>query len=175
MLDVEPPAGFRTRVLRRIDADRRVASGRHPLLWLGAPLAAAAAIAIAILLPTGVEPPQAPVARVETPPVHVPLPAPQPSAAPAARTTTPPRTRPAVRRGQRIVTAASVADGSADAPLPGFPQVPSLSVPELSVSEIRRVAAVSAPTQLGVQPIAAPAPLDLEPLPLSPRDRQEQE
>ena len=75
-------------------------------------------------------------------------------------------------RERQIVTAAVAAD---DPPVPGFPRVPSLNVPQLRVSEIKTVAAVAPPAELGVEPIAVPAPIDVEPLPLSPRERQSQE
>ena len=79
MLDVEPQAAFRARVLRRIEGDSLVASDsivasgfRRKILLFGVPLAAAAILILAVLLPGMREdtPPQAPTtsARVETPP-----------------------------------------------------------------------------------------------------------
>ena len=51
MLDVEPPAGLRGRVIARIDNPTSVASGfSRKIFWVGAPLAAAAAIVILALL-----------------------------------------------------------------------------------------------------------------------------
>src|SRR4029079_3726629 len=50
MLDVEPPAGLRARVMQRIE-ERHVASAfRRKILWAGLPIAAAAVILIAVVL-----------------------------------------------------------------------------------------------------------------------------
>src|SRR5262245_48222227 len=176
MLDVEPPAGLRGRVMERIDA-ASVASGvNRKIWWLVAPIAAAAVIVIALVLPRhGPIGPVAPgaqsVARVN-PPAVAPVAAP-----PLLHGEPPPAQGLAVHAGtapreRQAVAAAVAAD---EAPVPGFPQVPSLSISQLNVPEIRRVEAVSAPTDLGVEPIATPAPIDLEPLPLSPRERHDQE
>ena len=62
MLDVEPQAGFRSRVQRRIesgDSRAAVASGfRRKILLFGMPLAAAAIVILAVLLPRMTEGPQ---------------------------------------------------------------------------------------------------------------------
>jgi hypothetical protein len=184
MLDVEPPAGLRGRVLQQIDP---VASGfsrkrlDRRILWTGLPLAAAAALVLALLLPRPSSPPQAPATVAQNPPAP-------PVATPAPPRVTPPvtttaRTEAAApRRVQARATPrpdAVVAAGDATdvvfGPEPGFPRVSPLAVAPLTVSSLRTASAVAPPQALTVDPIAAPAPLQLEPLPLSPRERQEQE
>ena len=75
-------------------------------------------------------------------------------------------------RERQVVTAADLADES---PVAGFPRVPAITIQDLSVPQIRSVAAAAAPERLGVDAIATPAPIDVEPLPLSPRERHDQE
>lgn len=185
MLDVEPRADLRARVIDRIDQQARVASGFPPAhvasafrrkILISAPLAAAAVLVLAVWGPWR----QAPIVMVPAPPPSIARVEPRPDvtlpAPPRPATLALPYTtrragvdRPGI---QRTVTAAVVAD---DAPVEGFPRVPSLNVPELVVPDIRAVASVAQPTQLGVEPIAAPAPIEIEPLPTTPRERQEQE
>lgn len=94
MLDVEPPAGLRARVMRRIDPEQ-VASGhqaasgfsrKHPfsrkILWLGAPLAAAAIIVLALLLPRRVEQVQPQATVVTNTPAPLPALRPRPTPSP---------------------------------------------------------------------------------------------
>ena len=193
MLDVEPPAGFRARVMRRIEepaasahvasahvASAHVASAfRRKFLWLALPVAAAAAIVIAVLVARRAAP--APdLAPTASSTIVKGTPDAQPPASTQGPTPGKPRTvtgenrQPAVappREAQRV--AATAIDESA--PAEGFPQVPSLSVPALTMPEIRGVPPAAAPTQIGVDPIAAPASIEIEPLPLSPRERQNQE
>jgi hypothetical protein len=189
MLDVEPPAGLRGRVLQQIDPvasgfSRKHRSRQHldrRILWTGLPLAAAAALVLALLLPRSSSPPQAPATVAQNPP------------APPVVTPAPPRVTPPVTTTARTVAAAPrrvqaratprpdavVAAGDATdvvfGPEPGFPRVSPLAVAPLTVSSLRTASAVAPPQELMVDPIAAPAPLQLEPLPLSPRERQEQE
>jgi hypothetical protein len=179
MLDVEPPPGLRGRVMDRLESIERPAASRfgRTIWWTAAPLAAAALMVLAVLLPrhestTRVAPAPAPsIARANPPSTP-------PAATPAPRLPEQPGTEPIaagavdLARERQTVTAAVAAD---EAPVPGFPRVPSLTVPQLSVSEIKTVAAVAPPAELGVEPIAVPAPIDVEPLPLSPRERQSQE
>ena len=52
MLDVEPPAGLRARVLDRIDGGGSVASAfRRKMAWIAVPVAAAAIVVLAVLAP----------------------------------------------------------------------------------------------------------------------------
>ena len=186
MLDVEPAAGLRTRVMQRIEEP--VASGfsrkspfSRKFVWLALPVAAAAAIVIAVLVARRAAPapglaPNAPTTIVKGAPAVQPPASTQAPPPGAARTVTAENRQPAVapspsREAQRVTAAAAVESG----PIPGFPQVPSLSVPALTVSAIRVVAPAATPTEIGVDPIATPAPIDIDPLPLSPRERQNQE
>src|SRR5262249_18503846 len=147
MLDVEPPAGLRGRVMERIESrEHRAASGGTPgrtassfgrtMWWAAAPLAAAALMVLAVWLPRHESNPRVP-------------PAPPPSTARVTPPAAPPAATPAPRRPERspaeaiargaaepprerqIVAAAVAAD---DPPVPGFPRVPSLNVPQLNVS-----------------------------------------
>jgi len=188
MLDVEPPAGLRARVMQRVEegpvasAFRRkvtVASAfRRKILWAGLPIAAAAVILIAAVLarrePAGPSvTPAAPPTIAKATPTSAPPTSTQSAPAGTPRTaTTADRRRLDVppREAQRVTATAAVESAPAD----GFPRVPSLSVPALTMSEIRGVAPAE-PARIGVDPIAAPAPLEIEPLPLSPRERQNQE
>jgi len=187
MLDVEPPAGLRARVMQRIEEP--VASGfsrkvsvasafRRKIMWAAVPVAAVALIVMVVLLSRRDTPgpslvPTAPsIATANPQPQVLPPPVrtvPPPAATPPTRVARlPEASRP--RERQRVVTAAL----AEPAPAEEFPRVPSLSVPALTMSEIRGVAPAE-PAQIGVGPIAAPAPLEIEPLPLSPRERQNQE
>src|SRR3954471_19807345 len=60
MLDVEQPAGFRSRVLRRIEARSLPPAGGSykRFLWAALPMAAVAILILAVLLPRTTEPPQ---------------------------------------------------------------------------------------------------------------------
>src|SRR4051812_7435063 len=76
MLDVEQPAGFRSRVLRRIEARSLPPEGGSykRFFWAALPMAAAAIVILSVLLPRSGEP------RRQTPPpaattVHVEEPA----------------------------------------------------------------------------------------------------
>ena len=130
MLDVEPLPGLRGRVLRRIEGDSLVASDvasafRRKILLFGVPLAAAAILILAVLLPRmrDAESPRAPVTTaVNTQPQH-PIVNPSPTpVAPGPGTTPPIEPRPAVVAGRtprtaseatprpdRVVAAATVA------------------------------------------------------------------
>ena len=99
MLDAEPRPGLRTRVVARIaNAEPGVASGssrKDPFgrwLWIGAPMAAAAIVILAVLLPRHSPPALAPeIARVESG---------RPQA--AAPRVTPPAERPVSRSTPRL-------------------------------------------------------------------------
>jgi len=179
MLDVEPPAGLRGRVMQRIE-EGHVASGfSRKILWAGLPVAAAAVILIAVVLARreGAAPPPTPATA---PSIAKAAPASEPPTSTQSSPAGTPRTATAIdrrrvdvppREAQRVTATAAVES----APVEDFPRIPSLSIPALSVSDIQRVAPAAAPTQLGVAPIAEPAPIEFEPLPLSPRERHDQE
>jgi hypothetical protein len=181
MLDVEPPANLRARVMDRIDRPAHVASTFRWKSWVLAPIAAAAVLVLAVWGPWR----QAPIVMVPAAPPSIAKAEPaadvflsQPSGE-AARTNpiTPPRGEPsriartAPVRADRTIAAAIAADGP---PVDGFPRVPALSVTELVVPPIR-TASATRPTELSVDPIAVPAPIEIEPLSMSPRERQFQE
>jgi hypothetical protein len=197
MLGVEPRADLQRRVMDRIEGraastfrpahvasafpPAHVASAFRRTLWISAPLAAAAVLVLAVwgpwrqarVSPVPVTPASIAVVQPAQPPV---VPAPHPSGVSAPAPTIPDRvTAPRIARAAppRNVIVAAVAEDAP--PVEGFPRVPALSVPELVVPAVRTVGSVAGPSELGVEPIAAPAPIEIEPLPMSPRERQEQE
>jgi len=116
MLDVDQPAGFRARVARRIEGGQSgslVASAfRRKILLFGIPLAAAAILILAVVLPrTGQQPQQQPTnsARVEPRP-EAPRVTPPPSNIETARPVTSERA-PVARQG--VASSRSVTQGSA--------------------------------------------------------------
>ena len=121
MLDVEQRAGFRGRVLRRIEGDSPVASAfrrkdlfRRKIMVL-APLAAAAVLVLAVLLPRMREQqaPQAPVTTtVTTQPQN-------PVVVPPATTTVPgPRTAPSIEPRTAVAARRTPQPASASTPRP---------------------------------------------------------
>lgn len=181
MLDVEPPAGLRRRVIERLPASgsrlpavpasrfRLPASG-----WtLGAATAAALVVVAVFLMRSMPRQPEMTTA-VTQPPLTAPAPTPSvqpPSLEPAVA---PGASRPGSDRRVVVAAVAASADVAFDAPpAPGFPRVPALSVPELSVSSIQSVAPVEGPSVIATDPIATPSPLAIEPL--SAQGRQSQE
>ena len=134
MLDVEPPAGLRGRVIDRIEfsgsplSTNSVASAfRRKIFWIAAPMAAAAMIILAVLAPrqspapASVTPPPPALAKVEPPPIVAPLASPKTPESPKTASTSIPRpvSPPAERRpsrgtDERIVVAAVALDEDAD-------------------------------------------------------------
>jgi hypothetical protein len=141
MLDVEPPAGLRGRVMHRIGrpAETFVASAfRRKAVWLGAPLAAAAILVLAILMPSEsgrpvVAPP--PKAAAD---VHLP-------AAPLASRA--PRTRPPI----------VVAKGSTHPPR-GRQSIAAATLPADSPVEGAQVEALAGPHPIAIDRLAGPPP-----------------
>ena len=177
MLDVEPPAGLRGRVLPRIsDADRQVASGfSRRLLWGAIPLGAAAAVLLAVLLPRmGSEPaPQPlstvatarPVAAIEAP--HV-APLPRGVAPVTARTSAAEGIRrlaasPAIARPSRASAVERTVTAASFEPVPG-----GIDIEPLTTIEPIRIAAVTpaaiAHQEVVVSPLAPIAQLRIAPL-----------
>jgi hypothetical protein len=173
MLDVEPPAGLRRRVVERLPTFAEAPAGKPASGWAMGVVATAALVLLAIFLAR--ETPRTPetIAAGPRPPVTAPMAtAPVQSSAPEL-----PRPRPATQTApvRRVVVAtAAPVDVTFDAPpAPGFPRLPALSVPELSVSSIQRVAPVEGPNAIAPDPIATPSPLAIEPLPADGRQSQE--
>lgn len=161
MLDVEPRSGFQARVLRRIsESDRHDSGFSRKAIWLGAPLAAAAIVVLALLLPRQVEQPQAPVTVATTRPDVTPGPALPPR--PAPRTSTPAsptetRTRVIPAPADRAVTAASFA-----------PAEPATEIEPLKAITPIEVAAIAAdrigPAEISVRPLNPIVELQIAPL-----------
>ena len=178
MLDVEPPAGLRGRVMQRIGrADNLVASAenlvvsafRRKAAWVAAPLAAAAILVLAVLMPSeSGRPPVAPPARaandVYLPPTPVVrrAPEPRPHVVLANAGTRPPRAR-------QSIAAATL---PADSPLEGA-QVEALAGPHPIA--IDRLAGPPPPSvsAVAVVPIQIRA-LEVNALTETPRERREE-
>jgi hypothetical protein len=177
MLDLEPPAGLRGRVLDRIDAlsPNPVASAfRRNNWWLAAPVAAAAAIVLAVLVPwrqatPRVEPSAAPsIAQVTPAPVPTP---------PTSRSPEPPRTgshpaspgapsgaRPSPRAlDDRIVVATVAADDNSSAGIDPLAPIDPITVAATRPRDV-------APKAIAMSPLAPIAELQIAPL--SPPDRR---
>ena len=167
LLDAEPPAGLRHRVIQRLGHDSVASS----FSWkIALPIATAAVLAVAVLL-TRSTPRQPETTTVQTPqPLTAPV-TPQPSAPESPL----PQLVPQAVSERRVVAAATPADVIFDAPppAPGFARLPALSVPELSVSSIQRGAPVAEPNAIAPDPIATPSPLAIEPLSADGRQSQE--
>ena len=128
MLDVEPPAGLRGRVLQRIsDSDRQGASGfGKRLLWTAVPLGAAALLILATMVARQTPPAalstsvrdESPRVEVGRPPV-TPGAATEPRRAPTVNTDAPrggarraPRAAPADARERLVVASVVAAEGT---------------------------------------------------------------
>lgn len=165
MLDVEPPAGLRGRVLDRIESPRRSLGWT----WIAGPLAAAAILVLAVLMPSeSGRTPVAPPARAASD-VHLP---------PAPVVSYPPQTTPQVRtaksgthpvRGERRVQAAVVAASGvfADSPIEALPGPAPLAVEPLTGPATPTVRTVD------VMPIQIRA-LEVNALTETPRERREE-
>jgi hypothetical protein len=175
MLDVEPPAGLRARVMARIDQPPSVGSAfRRKIWWIGLPLAAAAAILLAVNLPSHHDSPVTTSAGRSGPDIQLPAPA-------APRSTPPSSTRTVVARAdgraprgaaarpgtpQRGTAAAATVAVSAD-------DTPDTIEPLAAIAPIA-VAAISsrsiAPATITVTPLSPIAELQVSPL--TPPDRR---
>jgi hypothetical protein len=178
MLDVEPPAGLRGRVLAGIGSPNSVASAfRRKIFWIAAPLAAAAILILAVLLPSRtarpVIDPVTTVATKETPAPSRPV----TSTPPPAVTQVPPQTaiaratpRP-VRRPPSVATtvaAATVEPGADIAWLEPLPGPEAIDVAALEPSQAPSIPSIDlAPAQI-------PA-LEVRPITDTPRERRNQE
>jgi len=177
MLDVDPPAGLRGRVIARLpvaSAFRRKQLLRRKDLfrrkaWMLVPIAAASVILIALLLPRG-----APKIVHEAPPVVAgtqSLPAAGPAMSPAV---TRPRAgiRAAVGTGRRIqpgqVTAAVAEEPAQGARVAALGDVAPIAVTTIETPAPTTLAGVD------VAPIRI-APISVNALPDTPHERQQQE
>jgi hypothetical protein len=171
MLDVEPPAGLRGRVLDRIDdlssnslSPNSVASAfRRKVAWIAAPLAAAAVIVLAVFAPWRQPAPSVAAsgspsfAKVDLPPAVPPATARKPSEPP--KTVTIPTSRGG---GERIIVAAVLGDDNTSAIDPLSPITP-ISVAPARPSDI-------APKEIAISPLAPITELQIAPL--SPPERR---
>lgn len=177
MLDVEPSAGLRGRVMGRIDAlsTNSVASAfRRKLAWIALPIAAGAVIVLAVLAPWRQTTPQAgpsaspAMAAVKPAPVLPPVTAqttepvrttsnPGPSAAPPGP---PPSARGAE---EHLVVAAVVADDDDNRRIGPLAPIPLITVAGTHPTDI-------ATKEIAVSPLAPLAELQIAPL--SPPDRR---
>jgi hypothetical protein len=176
MLDVEPPAGLRGRVLDRLDAlsPNPVASAfRRNFWWIAGPIAAAAILVVAVLVPwrhaaPPIATPAAPsMANVETP--HIVPPAVSPKTSELPRTVSLPRPSstpgqpPIARRIEdRMIVAAVAPADDASGIDPLSPIVPIA----VAASQPRDIA----PKQIAISPLAPITELQIAPL--SPPDRR---
>ena len=175
ILDVEPPAGLRGRVIARIDNPTAVASGfSRKIFWVGAPLVGAAIVVLAVLLPREQVQPQAPapitVATVQPDPTpeaesRKPKAGSREPEAGSRKPETGSGKREAGSRDDRVITAAAFAPAPADI-----------------ASGIQPLKAID-PIQITplMQDSIAPAPIEFRPLstitevqiaPLSPPERR---
>jgi hypothetical protein len=178
MLDVEPPAGLRGRVLDRLERPRRGLGW----MWIAAPIAAAAVIVLAVMLPWRGEPwgttpaprvmPAPQVAVTASP--QAPLPAPSSSPLPRGPLPSP---RAVVRPSgpQRLVSAARPAgEGTLSAAM-----VPPSAESDAGIDPLAPIAPITVavvrpvnitPTEIVVSPLAPITELQIAPL--SPPDRR---
>ena len=173
MLDVEPPAGLRGRVLDRIDAvstnpstNPVVSAFRRNSWWIAGPVAAAALLVLAVLVPwrhaaPPIATPAAPsMASVETPRIVAPAVSP--------KTPEPPRTasitRPAPRRIEDRIVVATVA--AADDPTPQIAPLTAIAPITVAGTHPEEIA----PKQIAISPLTPITELQIAPL--SPPDRR---
>ena len=184
MLDVEPPAGLRGRVLDRIDfstnsvasAFRRKDNFKRKIAWIAAPLAAAAVIILAVLAPWRQTAPavvtSAPpsIAKVQPPPVVPPsaspktAESPRTSSMPLPYATPPAERRPSPRVVEDLIVVAAVAadDGAGTVIDPLAPIAP-IVVAGTHPEDI-------APKEIAISPMTPIAELQIAPL--SPPERR---
>jgi hypothetical protein len=176
MLDVEPPAGLRRRVLAGIASPDSVASAfRRKIFWIAMPVAAAAIVVLAVLLPSKTAGPVVdPVTTVatkqtKTPPQPVKsTPPPAVAQVPSHTTIAKATTRP-VRTPQSTGAVVAAADASADiAWLEPLPRPAEIDVTALEPSKETSLRSIDlAPAQI-------PA-LEVRPITDTPRERRNQE
>ena len=168
MLDVEPRADLRARVMREISGSQ-VASGfsrKNRLLWLRVPIAAAATILLAILLPSRTA--QQPPAPGTTIAVNDPAPSPRvappaetPTATAPAPTTTAQRIAPASSSprtaAHNVVEAASLAAAGTMAEVEPLRTIAPIEVAPIAEHRV-------APAEISVAPLTPIVELQIAPL-----------
>jgi hypothetical protein len=175
MLDVEPGAGLRGRVLARIDvpsgADHVASAFRRRFLLTGVPLAAAATVVLALLLPSRTaERPAPPPAVANVEPQQPSSPRPAPSVVVA-------------QRGPKTTAAPRVVAAARPVATPAPPRM--LSAATLPLADSTDIEALESITPIQMEPIAehriAPAEISVPPLnpivelqiaPLTPSERR---
>ncbi|HEX9366105.1 MAG TPA: hypothetical protein VF921_05725 [Vicinamibacterales bacterium] len=185
MLDVEPPAGLRGRVLDRLDlsthsvassvpglSERLRVEGRRRIAWIAGPVGAAAVIVVAMLAPWrhAAQPlSSTPIIAKAQPKVVVPnTEAPKPAQARTASMTqahaTPSGRQPSPRgvEGSIVVAADAAADDARTAIDPLAPIAP-ITVPAARPASIT-------PTEIAISPL--PPIAELQIAPLSPPERR---
>jgi hypothetical protein len=183
MLDVEPPAGLRARVMARIDQRSSVGSafpglssvkGGRKIWWIGLPLAAAAAILLAVNLPSHHDSPATTSAGRSGADVQL-------AAPPSPRSTPAPSTPAVVARADgRAPRGATARPGTAERGTVAAATVPVSADDDANTIEPLApivpiaVAAISsrtiAPAAITVTPLSPIAELQVSPL--TPPDRR---
>jgi hypothetical protein len=186
MLDVEPPAGLRGRVMDRISVASAFGRKRRfqRKAWALLPIAAAAVIVLAVMIPwhrdtrlVNLSPGPAPAPRAVTT-ARRPAPGPTaPSSAPLAMSPpsgATPASRTAAQRPESEAIAALADDGAADPSAGERTQIAALEGPApLFVQELTAPAATPMKS-IDVSPIRIAA-LEVNALPDGPRERQHEE
>jgi hypothetical protein len=160
MLDVEPPAGLRGQVLERIERPR---TGLR-WTWVVAPLAAAAIVVLAIMMPSR-QAPVVPARNVVAAKVPQPAVAQTPSPTVTTAATVPgpaPRMMPAAASGQ-VFVAEAVTAASTDVGIEPLSPIDPIGIVPV------RPATIS-PSEIAIAPLAPIAALQVEPL--TPPDRR---
>jgi hypothetical protein len=163
MLDVEPPAGLRGRVLDRIE-NPRSRGWSWTWTWIAGPLVAAAMVILVVMAPWRHAAPVVPaagpaIARVEPTPAVRAVAGPRPPKA-AERA---PRSSVRDGRAQPRVEAASIAVAEAAGAIEPLSPIAPVSVPVMTQADIRQ-------TEIGVARLTPVVELQIAPL--SPPDRR---
>jgi hypothetical protein len=168
MLDVEPPAGLRGRVIARIESPRRGMAWT----WVVAPAAAAAVIVLTVLAPWqhAARPVAAGapalIARVAPPPAVPPVTSPNTAASPKTPSndrlsSSGPRATPGAEA--RIVIAAALPATDANPGIDSLAPIEPITVPTVRPASIT-------PAEISISPLAPIVALQIAPL--SPPDRR---
>jgi hypothetical protein len=176
MLDVEPPAGLRGRVLDRLDAfspNPVVSAFRRNVWWIAGPIAAAAILVVAVLVPwrhsaPAVVTPAAPsMAKAETPRTVPPAVSPRTSEPPRTvslpRASSAPGHQPIARLIDDRMIAAAVAPADDTSGIDPLSPIVPIAV---AASQPRDIA----PKQIAISPLTPITELQIAPL--SPPDRR---
>lgn len=165
MLDVEQPAGFRGRVLDRIEGGSpAITSGlgvasafRRKIYWAAVPLAAAAIAILAVLLPRHAERPQPSVTVATSQPQPTIPPATPPVPEPVVAAARQPRPQPS-----RVVERAVVAAAFEPAAPVGTPIEPLTRIDPIVVAPL--TTASIAPDEISLRPLMTITEVQVAPL-----------